>query len=350
MSQFHDLDRRSREVFQKLVEYYIESGGPIGSKNLADGLSERLSPATVRNVMADLEALGLLGSPHISAGRLPTELGLRFFVDGILEFKTLSERDRREIDRAVREHNDGPEAGVYERTGTILSQIAQSASLVFAKKQDSTVRHIDFVSLSDNQALVILVTDDGAVDNRLFTPPPGLTQSDMRRAANFINAQIQGRSLSELQGILESAIQAQSREIDAMMARLIAEGKTALIEGRGRSQLVVRGRSHLLQGEVETAELEQLRGLLDDLENKRDLVELLELADNASAVRVFIGSENKLFSLKSSSLVISPYMNGEGEIVGAVGVIGPTRLNYARVVPMVTYTAGLMGKLKEKEE
>ncbi len=352
MSNFEELDIRSREIFQKIVENYLETGEPMGSKSLTERLSQRLSPATIRNVMAELEILGLLDAPHISAGRLPTERGLRFFVDGILEYKKLSGEDQRKIDGAVRQmsNQDRTSQALYERTGSMLSEISKTASLVFATKQDTRLKHLDFVWLSNEQALVILVDESGQVDNRIFSPPIGMTAGDMQRAANFINAHIAGKTLGELLKVLEEALEVQSAEVDAKMQHLISIGRASLVEGRENSQLVVRGRGNLIEDAQSDAELELLRQLMDDLESKRDLVELLELSKEAEAVRVFIGSENKLFSLKSSSLVVSPYMNGEGNIIGAVGVIGPTRLNYARIVPMVSYTANLIGHLLENED
>ncbi len=350
MTEFEELDKRSREIFQKIVENYLISGEPTGSRSISQGLSEKISPATIRNVMANLEALNLLDAPHVSAGRLPTERGLRLFVDGILEMKLLSEDDRQMMQSAMRQTDNQNGADLYARTGSLLSEISKSASLVFTKPSGSAPKQIDFVWLSKDQALVILVGEDGQVDNRLFTPPMGMSASDMQRAANFINAQLAGQSLGELHKQLQSAITKQRQEIDEKMAHLIEIGSAFMVEEKGNSQLIVRGRAHLIDDQKSQDEIEMLRELMNDLESKKDLVELLELSDKAEAVRVFIGSENKLFSLKSSSLVVSPYMNGDGKIVGAVGVIGPTRLNYARIVPLVSYTANLIGNYVKNED
>ena len=351
MSEFSNLDQRSREIFQILVENYLHTGDPVGSKNIAQGMQTKLSPATVRNVMADLEYMGLLGSPHTSAGRLPTETGLRLFVDGILEMQGMSASDQALIEQGIRGSNvqRNEERDLLERTGSMLSQISKSASLVFSKKQEVRLKHIDFVMLSNAQALVVLVSDNGQVDNRLFTPPKGMTHSDMQRAANFINVHAAGKTIGELEKTIRDAMKAQSAEIDTMMAKLVKLGQAAILDDDAQGKLIVRGRSNLIAADQSEEALDQLRNLMDDLENKRDLAELLALTDNAQAVCVFIGSENKLFSLKGSSLVISPYMNGEGQIIGALGVVGPTRLNYARIVPMVSYTAGLIGKMIEEE-
>lgn len=351
MSQYQNLDRRSREVFQRLVENYLRTGDPVGSRNLSLELSENISPATVRNVMSDLELMGLLGAPHTSAGRMPTEIGLRFFVDGILEMQNISETDQAMIEQSIRGMNSQEDTGsdMLERTGSMLSQISKTASLVFSKKQDTRLKHIDFVMLSNNQALVVLVGEDGQVDNRVFEPPKGITRSDMVRAANFINTHVSGKTVGEFRQTIEKAMLEQSQQVDDMMRQLVELGKASIVEDDQGGRLIVRGRSNLIDAHQDEETLEQLRVLMDDLERKRDLSELLQLTDAAQAVCVFIGSENKLFSLKGSSLVISPYMNGEGKIIGALGVVGPTRLNYARIVPMVSYTAGIIGKMIEEE-
>ncbi len=350
MTEFEKLDQRSKEIFKTLVENYLKTGDPVGSKTLANEISYSLSSATIRNIMADLEYLGLIGSPHVSAGRLPTDLGLRFFVDGILEVQNLSQNDQSLIEQNIRGNENDTTSQLLARTGGALSTLSNSASLVLAHKKEMRIKHIDFVQLSNDQAFVILVGEDDSVENRLFVPPKGMTSSDMRRAANFVNTHAQGRTISELDVILKEAMKAQQSEVDALMKELIELGQIAVLTERDNDTLIVRGRSHLISQGQDESQIQQVQQLLDDLEHKRDLIELLSLTDRAQGVAVFIGSENKLFSLKGSSLVISPYMNGEGQIIGAVGVVGPTRLNYARIVPMVSYTAGLIGKMIDDEE
>lgn len=340
-----DLNDRSREVFRRLVEAYLETGGPVGSRTLARDFSERISAATIRNVMQDLEFLGLLGSPHVSAGRVPTELGLRLFVDSLLEVSTLPEEERLRIDSGLA-GNDGDIGALLDRAGAMLSGLTRGASLVLAPKHEAPIKHVEFVSLAHDRALVVLVTADGHVENRLFTPPPGQTPASMREAANFLNAMATGRTLSELRGEMERELVARRRELDDL-ARAMVESGIAVWQDAGESleRLIVRGRANLLGGVEAQADLDRVRELFDDLERKRDIVRFLELADEGAGVRVFIGSENKLFSLSGSSLVVSPYMNADRRIIGAVGVIGPTRLNYGRVVPIVDYTAQLVGRM-----
>jgi heat-inducible transcriptional repressor len=346
-SPLGDLNDRSREVFRRLVETYLETGEPVGSRTLARTLSERVSAATIRNTMQDLEHLGLLDSPHVSAGRIPTQLGLRLFVDGILEVGDVSGLERAEIERSLG-GNERDIGAVLDRAGAMLSGLTHGASLVLAPKTEAPIRHIEFVALGPDRALVVLVTADGQVENRLFTPPAGLTPSAMREAANFLNAILEGRTLGEMRGVVAAEIAHRRAELDALSRSLIETGVATWAEDNGdatRDRLIVRGQANLLDDAADAAQLDRIRELFDDLERKRDLVQLLELTEGGAGVRVFIGSENKLFSLSGSSLVVSPYMNADRRIIGAVGVIGPTRLNYGRIVPIVDYTAQLVGRL-----
>ena len=339
-----EMTDRSREVFRRVVEGYLKSGEPMGSRTLTREMSESVSAATIRNVMQDLELLGLLDSPHASAGRVPTQQGLRLFVDGFLETGGLATADREKID-ATLGTNDQDVTALLDHVGTALSGITRGASIVLTPKHEAPIKHIEFVSLAPERALVVLVFADGQVENRLFRPPSGQTPSSMREAANFVNALAEGRTLSELRGMMGSEIKRRRQEID-VLARELVESGLAVWENAGESseRLIVRGRANLLEGATET-DVDRIRGLFDDLERKRDIAEFLDLTEEGDGVRIFIGSENKLFSLSGSSLVVSPYMNADRKIIGAVGVIGPTRLNYGRVVPIVDYTAQLVGRL-----
>ena len=339
-----ELNDRSREVFRRVVEGYLETGEPVGSRTLTRIMSESISAATVRNVMQDLEFLGLLDSPHVSAGRQPTELGLRMFVDGLLEIGDLSDEDRSRIETSAGEKNEVGE--VLDRIGSALSGITQGASLVLAPKHEAPIKHIEFVSLGNDRALVVLVFADGHVENRVILPPAGATPSALREAANFLNAIAAGRTLSELSEVMGSEISRRRQELDDR-ARTLVETGVAVWDSQGEAgeRLIVRGRANLLNQGPESEELDRIRELFDDLERKRDIADFLSLAEEGEGVRIFIGSENKLFSLSGSSLVVSPYMNADRKIIGAVGVIGPTRLNYGRIVPVVEYTAQLVGKL-----
>ena len=340
-----EMNDRSREVFQRVVEGYLQSGGPVGSRTLTQSLSENLSAATVRNVMQDLEYLGLLDSPHVSSGRIPTQMGLRMFVDGLLEIDGLAITDREKLDGTLSE-NPKDISATLDKIGSALSGITQGASLVLSPKQESEIEHVEFVSLAHDRALVVLVFSNGHIENRLFKPPLGQTPSSLKEAANFLNSIMQGRTLVEAKKIIQSEISLRRQELDSLAAELVENG-LVFWEAKGERQerLIVRGRANLLESEAEEEELERIRLLFNDLERKQDIEEFLNLTEKSDGVRIFIGSENKLFSLSGSSLVVSPYMNSDKKVIGAVGVIGPTRLNYGRIVPIVDYTAQLVGKL-----
>lgn len=340
-----DLNDRSREVFRALVETYIETGEPVGSRTISRAIESGVSAATVRNVMQDLEHLGLLDSPHTSAGRIPTHTGLRMFVDGLLEIGEVDAEDRAQIENMAG-RSDGDITRALDHAGAMLSGLSHCASLVFAPKREAPIQHVEFVSLNHQSALVVLVMTDGSVENRMFTPPAGLTPSSMREAANFLNAMLVGRTLAEATEVIAFEIAARRRELD-QTARDLIEAGVAVWDGEGEiepDRLLIRGRSNLLDTST-AADLDRMRSLLDDLERKRDLASLIGLTQDGEGVRIFIGSENKLFSLSGSTLVISPYMNAERKVVGAIGVIGPTRLNYGRIVPIVDYTARMMGEM-----
>jgi heat-inducible transcriptional repressor len=295
--------------------------------------------------MQDLEILGLLNSPHVSAGRIPTQQGLRMFVDGLLEMGDVGPQDRHVMDSAATQDSDIPT--MLDHIGTTLSGITRGASVVLVPKQESSIRHIEFVSLAQDRALVVLVFADGRVENRIFTPPMGLTASSMREAANFLNALGEGKTLSDLRSSVERQMATHRQEIDILAQGLVESG-LAVWENSGEAgeRLIVRGRANLIEGGVESVgDIDRIRDLFDDLERKRDIADVLDLTQSGDGVRIFIGSENKLFSLSGSTLVVSPYMNAERKIIGAVGVIGPTRLNYGRIVPIVDYTAQLVSRL-----
>ncbi|MBN9673112.1 heat-inducible transcriptional repressor HrcA [Roseibium aggregatum] len=343
-----DLDKRSREIFRSIVETYLQTGEPVGSRNVSRNLAMSLSPASVRNVMSDLEHLGLLHSPHTSAGRLPTEVGLRFFVDALLEVGDLTQDDRRQIEVQVRASRKAHSSEqVLTEASQMLSGLSMGAGVVLTHKTDMRLKHIEFVRIEPQKALVILVSEDGSVENRVVELPADLPSSALVQATNYLNARIQGRTISEIRTELEKIRDADQAELDQLSQKVIDTG-LAVWGGETMSDpgtLIVRGRSNLLTDLDAVEDLERIRLLFDDLESKRDLIQLLGLAEKGDGVRIFIGSENNLFSLSGSSLVVSPYRDSNQSIVGVLGVIGPTRLNYARVIPMVDYTARLVSKI-----
>ena len=342
------LDRRSREIFRNIVETYLATGEPVGSRTISRALPSGLSPASIRNVMMDLEETGLIYSPHTSAGRMPTQAGLRFFVDALLEVNAITDQERAKIDAEVAASGHQRRAqDVLGEASAMLSGLSHCASIVMSPKYNSKLKHIEFVDLAPGRALVILVSEDGSVENRLIEVPQGLPTSAFLRATNYLSAVGQGKSVDEVRVHVASEMENLRRELDAVSANLVEKG-LAVWSGHNdpaSKNLIVRGQGNLLEQPGTEADLERIRKLFDDIENKRDLVEILGLAEKAEGVRIFIGSENRLFSMSGSSLVVAPFKNQDEKIVGVLGVIGPTRLNYARIIPMVDYTAKLVGHL-----
>lgn len=343
------LDERSGEIFRRIVESYLERGEPLGSRNLARLLPMSLSPASVRNVMSDLEQLGLIYAPHTSAGRLPTQSGLRFFVDAFMQVGDISSEDRASIDRQVwRSDRDQTVDKLLTEASQMLSDMSRGAGLVITSKNDPVLKHVEFIRLGPTKGLAVLVGEQDQVENRIIEMPAGITSSQLTEAANFLNAHLAGQTIAEVRGQLETVKAAVRSELDALSQDLVERGLAIWSgsESEGKpTQLIVHGRANLLDGVEGMEDLDRLRMLFDDLEKKDSLIDILNMAEAGPGVRIFIGSENKLFSLSGSSLIVAPYRDGEDRIVGAVGVIGPTRLNYSRIVPMVDYTAQLMSRM-----
>lgn len=345
------LADRPREVFRSLVEAFLTSGEPVGSRTLSQRLPIALSPASIRNVMADLESMGLLYAPHTSAGRVPTERGLRLFVDGMLQIGELAPEERSTIEQRISGSDRGME-DVLTQAATMLSGLSRCAGLMVAAKQDAaTLKHIEFVNIGPGKALVVIVTEDGAVENRVIETPPGLPPSVFSEASNYLNARLRGRSLDCARDEIFKELETERAELDVLTAKIVAEGLATLAmpnsgtRGPDEKVLIVRGTSHLLESMEAQSDLDRIRTLFDDIERKNDLIRLLELAAEGDGVRIFIGSENRLFSLSGSSIVAAPYANAQGKVIGVIGVLGPTRLNYARIIPMVDHTAKVVGRL-----
>jgi heat-inducible transcriptional repressor len=337
-----ELTARAREIFRLVVEGYLESGVPVGSKTLA-GSGVRLSPASIRSVLAELEGLGLLAAPHTSAGRLPTEMGLRLFVDGIMQVSEPTHAERQAIEQQMAQ--PGPIEAALEATSSLLSSLTSGAGLVMVPRREPRLAQLQLVALGQGRALAILVGDDGAVENRVIALPADVPASALEQAANYITARLGGRTLPEAAGAMRREIASGRSQLDEVSRDLVERGLAIWSEdAAARPVLIVRGAANLLD-ESALSDLERVRSLLDDLEGKQSVADLLDMARDAQATRIFIGSENRLFALSGSSVVASPYRDREGRVVGVVGVIGPTRLNYARVVPMVDFTAQSLGKL-----
>ena len=341
MSQpIHELSDRMREIFGLVVEAYLERGQPVGSKALAASIN--LSPASIRGVMSELEERGLLTHPHTSAGRIPTESGLRLFVDGIMQASTPDPRERAEIERQI--VRDQPIEDALAAASAALSGLSQAAGVVLAPKREIILKQLNFVGLAPGQALAILVGADGSVENRIVALD-GASAEALAEVSNFVNARLSGLTLAEAGSRLRSEIREKKEAIDSAAAELVAAGLADWTQDQDRRPvLIIRGQANLID-EAAAADLERVRQLLDELEDRQEIARLLEGAREGPGCRIFIGSENRMFALSGSSVIAAPYRGSQGEVVGVVGVIGPTRLNYARVVPMVDFTAKALTRL-----
>ena len=338
------LDARSSAVLREIVEQYVETGEPVGSRTLSRRLPMNLSPATIRNVMADLTDAGLLFAPHTSAGRLPTDLGLRLFVDGLLQFGELSDDDREAIGASLATSGRSLEDTLAEAS-TMLSGLSAAAGLVLAPKSEGPVRHIEFVPLGSGRALVVLVAGDGHVENRVIEIPPGVPPSALQEAGNYLTARLSGKPLGELRRVVAEEMAANRTQLDTLSAHVVEAG-LATWTGEGRAaSLIVRGQGKLLQDVTQIERLGAIQILFDRLEAQETMLRLLELAERSDGVRIFIGAESGLFGTTGVSMVVAPARNAANRIVGAIGVIGPTRINYGRIIPVVDYTARVIGRL-----
>jgi heat-inducible transcriptional repressor len=336
-----ELTDRMREIFGHVVEAYLERGVPVGSKVLAGSVS--LSPASIRGVMQDLEERGLLTHPHTSAGRIPTESGLRLFVDGIMQAAAPNPSERREIERQIA--RDQPIEDALAAASAALSGLSHAAGVVLAPKRELRLKQLNFVQLSSSRALAVLVGTDGSVENRIISLDRGTGADALTEVSNFINGRLGGLTLAEAEARLRAEILDRKEAIDAAAAELVASGLAAWSQDHSRRPvLIVRGQAILIDPTA-AEDLERVRQLLDELEDRQEIARLLESAQDAPGCRIFIGSENRMFALSGSSVIAAPYRGSQGEVVGVVGVIGPTRLNYARVVPMVDFTAKALTRL-----
>ena len=339
-----EFSERSRAVFKVIVDSYVETGAPIGSRTLSRRLGNNLSPATVRNVMADLEDAGLLYSPHVSAGRLPTEAGLRMFVDGLLEIGNLTSQERSDIESRFAGTDKNIEA-VLEEAGAALSGLSHCAGLVFAPKTDSPLRHIEFVSLNPGRALVVMVTAEGVVENLVIEVPPDVPASAFIEATNFLNRRLVGHTINDARAEIAKSLEADRSQLNFLSARLVEAGLADRAADADSGTLIVRGQARLLDDVSAMTDLEHVRNLFAALETSELMLKVLEMTESAEGVQIFIGADNDLFNLSGCSFIVAPYHTSQSDLVGAIGVIGPTRMNYARIIPMVDFTAKLVSSL-----
>jgi len=339
-----ELNERSRDILRRIVDSYVETGDPVGSRTISKQLGQALSPATIRNVMADLEDAGLLYAPHTSAGRLPTEAGLRMFVDGLMEVGNVDEMEREKLEAHAAASGKSVEGLLQEVTGT-LSGLTHCAGLVTAPKTEIPLKHIEFVALSPGRALVVLVTENGIVENRIIEVPATLAPSALVEATNYLGAKLVGRTLAEAHDLIQQELGKQKQELDILTRKVVEAGLATWSGTEADGALIVRGQMHLLEDVTAVGDLERIRTLFQALETRESLAMLLETTEQAEGVQIFIGSDSHLFNLSGCSMVVSPFKNGKEKVIGAIGVVGPTRINYSRIIPMVDFTAKLVGRM-----
>lgn len=338
-----DLNTRSRAILRLVADSYVSHGEAVGSRTLSQSLARmlgmELSPATIRNAMADLEEAGLLYSPHTSAGRLPTEAGLRLFVNNLLEVRPLDTGLQAEMEQLLDMDQQNLPA-ILERAGQALSSLSQCAGLVAAPKKDKPFKQVEFVSLSAHQVLVVWVAQDGSVENRLVTIDQRLNASDLQRAGDYLNRHLHGKTIEQARTDILAEIAARRTELDSLTQALVEQGMVLPTAEPGL--LIVRGQGHLLNDVKEVSELDRLRKLFDTLEQRETMLRLVEQTHSADGVQIFIGAQNDLFNHSGCAMIVAPYKNKQQQVVGAIGVIGPSRLNYGRIIPMVDYTAKIL--------
>jgi heat-inducible transcriptional repressor len=340
-----ELNERARQILKLVVDAYVETGEPVGSMAISQKLGMRLSPATIRSAMAELEDLGLLYAPHTSAGRLPTDTGLTVFVEGLLELNTLTAGEQQKITAQIEAVKGQTLPDILEQTSSFLSGLSSCAGLVFAPKSEDPVKQVEFVLLSPGRVLAVLVTSSGIVENRMFDVPADVTATSLTRAANYLNSRIADKTLQQAADYVTAELARDKTQLDALTAKVVSSGIASLAPKEAGGHLFIKGQSNLLDDVTALEDLERIRTLFDALETKETMLKLLQSTSNAEGVKIFIGAENKLFNHSGCSLIVAPYKNQDARVVGAIGVIGPTRLNYSRVIPVVNYTSQIISKI-----
>jgi heat-inducible transcriptional repressor len=341
----NELNERTRQILRLVIDAYVETGEPVGSKLISQKPGMNLSPATIRHVMVELEELGLLYSPHTSAGRLPTEAGLTVFVEGLLEVNNLPAADRLKIEREIAEVKGQALPDILEQTSSFLSGLSSCAGLVFAPKTEAPIKQIEFVLLSPGRALAVLVNNTGEVENRMLEVPPEVTASSLQQASRYINSHIAQKTLAQAMEQIKMEMQNQQTQLDTLAAKVVQSGVASFSSRETGGHLFIRGQSNLLDDITALADLERIRALFDALEAKETMLNLLQATTAGDGVKIFIGAENKLFSHSGCTMIIAPCKNQDSQVIGAIGVIGPTRLNYGRIIPVVNYTSQMIGKI-----
>jgi len=339
-----ELSDRSKQIFKGVIESYLDSGEPVGSEALSKKLGINISTSTIRSIMANLQKEGLLFAPHISAGRLPTDKGMRYFVDGVLEFGRLSKSERETIKNQCRSKGISFE-DVLDEASKILSSLSNCAGFVVAPKYQNKIKHIEFIRLSSNQIMSIVANENGLVENRILDSNNSYSENTLKQVSNYLNSKFSGKTIDEIKKIISNEIENSQLELNTLSKKLVKEGIIELVPNSEAPYIFLHGQSSLLEDNIVTKDLDQMRNIFDDIENKSNFLSVLESTNKGKGVQIYIGAQNFLFNHSGLSMIMAPYINNEQKIIGAIGVLGPMRINYARIVPLVDYTSKVIGRI-----
>lgn len=342
------LDRRSQRIFQLIVDSYMESGEPVGSSTLSRRLSDSLSPATIRNVMAHLEKVGLLYSPHTSAGRLPTEQGLKMYVQGLLDIGPISEIDKQILESRFDLKGHSLDE-ILEDAITTLTGLSQCTGIVLAPTYNTPLKHIEFIYLSPGQALIVMVSNEGMIENRIMSIPEDMTPAHLVEAGNYLSSRLVGKTLDEAKIFIKKELEFEKGQLNVLAKQVVERGLAMWEQSDTIPNLLVKGQSNLLNVAKTSDDVSHIQRLFESLEKKEDILELLDAAKKAEGVQVFMGANSPLFHLSGCSMIVAPYKNSHHDVIGAIGVLGPARQNYGRIIPMVNHAAKLIEKFLENK-
>jgi len=339
-----ELSDRSKQIFKSVVETYLKTGSPSGSETILKKGGVNLSSSSIRLILANLQKEGLLFAPHTSAGRLPTDKGMRFFVDGLLEFGRLSKNEKENIKNQCQSRGSSFQEVLNEASKTI-SGLSNCAGIVVAPKFLNKIKHIEFIRLNSNQIMSIIASENGLVENRILNSKNNYNESTLKQASNYLNSNFVGKTIDQIKTIISKEIKNTKNKLDSLATKLVNEGIIEIVPNLETPYIFLHGQSSLLEEEVISKDLDQIRNLFDDIENKSNFLNVIENTSKGQGVQIFIGSQNFLFKHSGLSMVMAPYKNNEQKIIGAIGVVGPMRLNYAKIVPLVDYTSKIVGRM-----
>ena len=339
-----ELSHRSKQIFKSVVETYLETGSPSGSETiLKKGLID-LSSSSIRSILAELQKEGFLYAPHTSSGRLPTDKGMRLFVDGLLEFGRLSKNEQENIKQQCVSKGASFQ-DVLEEASKLISGLSNHAGIVVAPKFQNKIKHIEFIRLNNSQVMSIIASINGQIENRIINEKGLYSDNTLKEISNYLNSKYTNKNIDEIKKNIKDDIKNSKGRLEVLSKNLVKKGILELEPNTENPYIFLHGQSSLLGDEIISKDLDQIRKLFDEIENKNTFVNILENTNAAKGVQIFIGSQNFLFKHSGLSMVMAPYKNKAQEIIGAIGVVGPTRLNYSRIVPLVDYTSKIIGKV-----